>query len=156
MIGYGAIGAVVEQRRCFSHPVFWLETWVCADIILVKYVPCHQLFNKRSRLCYYLPVTPLRVVDHHWFDIPRGALNQARETLGAHVPLSIGIYPLETGAPRSLSHTKPTGIRLPPFHIPRSATLHLFLPYSLLFPSSLFPYSLPGYQTWMFSSSYLL
>ena len=36
---YGAIGAVVAQHRCFSLPVFWLETWVCADNILVKYVP---------------------------------------------------------------------------------------------------------------------
>ena len=47
---------------------------------------------------------------------------------------------MDTGAPRSLSHTKPTGIMLPPFHIPRSASLHLFLPYSL--PFSLIPFSL--------------
>ena len=107
----------------------------------VKYATCHQLFNKWLRLCISC-CSPLRGVDHYRFDILCGSLNPACETLEAHVPLSLGIYPLVTRQVVGSLRSK----------IPRSVTLHLFLPFPHPLPLSFFPHFLnldtkPGFLT---------
>ena len=85
--------------------------------------------------------SPLRGVDHYRFDILCGSLNPACETLEAHVQLFLGIYPLVTRQVVGSLRSK----------IPRSVTLHLFLPFPHTFSLILFPHFLnldtkPGFH----------